>query len=221
MEDAAWREAGNQPMPPSRANKEQPRNQLGQQPQPLQNSPEQQPPQPSPSAEPKEWPHKFQLGPDWVMVTKRDAGPRETLPYHILAEYDAIDKELGREKVQDVLEDYLDKTTTVGQVLISENPGITGSEVTKVMEVDTQEAEPAAKVLDQLTETEQLELSPQDFLPGIDRTRVHPVFDQQSQLAPISSYSCRECPFGHPSLGSSRPGPVQSPGCWETRLVTH
>ena len=60
------------------------------------------------------------------MVTRSGAGPKVTLPYRTPAEYDEIDKELGREKVQDVLEDYLNETATMVQELICENSGITG-----------------------------------------------------------------------------------------------
>ena len=80
------------------------------------------------------------------MVTRSDAGPREMLPYHTLAEYDDLDKELGKEKVEDVLEDYLNETVTTVQELIRENPGITRSEVTEAMEVDSKEVGPAADV---------------------------------------------------------------------------
>ena len=43
------------------------------------------------------------------MVTGSDACPREILPYHTPAEYDNLDKELGREKVKDVLGNYLNQ----------------------------------------------------------------------------------------------------------------
>ena len=110
LEDAAQWESDNQPVPPSRVDEEQPRDSLGQQPQQPQDSPEQQSQQPLSSAESEEQPHKFQLGSDWVMVTRSDAGPREMLPYHTPAEYDKLDKELGKEKVKDVLVNYLDET---------------------------------------------------------------------------------------------------------------
>ena len=54
LEDIAQREAGNQPVPPSRADEEHPQNSPRQQPQLLRDSLEQQPQQPPPSAEPEE-----------------------------------------------------------------------------------------------------------------------------------------------------------------------
>ena len=154
LEDQAQWELGNQPVLPSISNEEQPWDSPGQQPQQLQDPLEQQPQQPPLSAEPEEWPHKFQPGSDWVMVTGSDVSPREMLPYCTLAEYDKLDKELGKEKVKDLLGNYFEETIAMVQDLISENPSITGSEATKAMEVDPQEAEPAAEVQDQPMETE-------------------------------------------------------------------
>ena len=75
-------------------------------------------------------------------MTGSDASPGEALPYHTLAKYNNLDKELGKEMVKDVLGnyldnlDYLDETIAAVQGSIHENPGNTGSEATKAMEVD-------------------------------------------------------------------------------------
>ena len=90
VEEAARRDSGNQSVAPSRAKEVLPWNSPGQQQQ-------QQP------TEPEEWPHKFQLGPDWVQVSLDNTGPEDMVLYRTPAEYDNLDIELGKEKVKDVL----------------------------------------------------------------------------------------------------------------------
>ena len=58
--------------------------------------------QPQQHTKPAEWPHKFQPGSDWAIVTGSDASPGEALPYCTLAEYDNLDKELVKEEVKDL-----------------------------------------------------------------------------------------------------------------------
>ena len=64
--------------------------------------------QPQQHTKPAEWPHKFQPGSDWAIVTRSDASPGEALPYCTLAEYDNQDKELVKEEVKNLLGNYLD-----------------------------------------------------------------------------------------------------------------
>ena len=68
VEDAAQRELGNQPIPPSRADEAQTRNSPGPQLPQYEDASGSQPQQPLPVQE--DWPHKFEAEPDWTMVTK-------------------------------------------------------------------------------------------------------------------------------------------------------
>ena len=79
-----------------------------------------------------------------------------------------MDKELGKDKVRDVLGDYLNETEMAVRELIRANPGLTGSEPTEAMDVDMEPLpEPAAKMQDQPMETEQSEPSPGTFQPEL------------------------------------------------------
>ena len=68
VEDAAQRELGDQPIPPSHADEAQKRNSPGPQLPQYEDVPGLQPQQPLPIQE--DQPHKFKPGPNWAMVTK-------------------------------------------------------------------------------------------------------------------------------------------------------
>ena len=82
-------------------------------------------------------PHKFQPGPGWSEVSGMDSHPQDSASYQTAAEYDSIDKELGREQVMEVLGDYLAKQEEALEVPIEQNTGITGSEPMEVESQDT------------------------------------------------------------------------------------
>ena len=103
------------------------------------------------------------------MVTKSKTGPDSGKVQSDVTptEVDPLDKELGKDKVKDVLGNYfLDETKSAVQGLIRDNPGLTGSEPAEVMEVDLQ-TEPAAKIQDQSMETKQMGCSPGTFQPEL------------------------------------------------------
>ena len=127
---------GFQPMPPSRADVEPFQDLLGDQHQHLWDSLERQPQQSVLPANSEEWPHKFQLDSDWVKVTRSDDGHNKMIPYRAATEFDRLDNGMGKEKINNVLGDYVDEVKTAVETLIHENPGITGSEVVEAIELD-------------------------------------------------------------------------------------
>ena len=68
VKDAAQREASDHPLPLSRADEAETQNPPGPQPPSHEDKPSPQPP------EQDGWPHKFQPGPDWHMVTPSKTG---------------------------------------------------------------------------------------------------------------------------------------------------
>ena len=101
-------------MPPSRADEVQTWNLPGPQ---LQQSENAQQPRPPTAQGP---PHKFKLGPDQVMVTesKTVPGTEGAQPDATVTELDPLDKELGRDKVKDVLRNYFEETESALRGLI-------------------------------------------------------------------------------------------------------
>ena len=92
---------------------------------------------------------------------------------------DSLDKELEKDKITDVLGDYLDnETETAIKDLIRAHPGLTGSEPPEAMDVDTEPLlEPAAKaqeVQDEPMETEQTEPSLGTFQPKLGMPKYTP-----------------------------------------------
>ena len=86
---------------------------------------------------------------------------------------DSLDKELGKDKVNDVLGDYLQETETESAVknLLRAHPELAGNEAPEVMDVDEQPPlESVVKmqgVGDQPMETEQTGVSPGSFQPEL------------------------------------------------------
>ena len=134
VEDAAQREAGDHPIPPSRADETETWNPPGPQPPSHKDKPSPQPP------EQEDRPHKFEPGPDWHMVipSKTSSNTEEVQPAGTLPRLNALDKELGKDKVMDILGDYLEEQQTAVKTLICKNLGLTGSESPEAMELDPQ-----------------------------------------------------------------------------------
>ena len=171
VEDAAQQESGNQPVIPLHADEVQTRNSLGPQLQQFEDVPDSQ--QQQPPTEQEDPPHKFKLGADWVMVTKSKTGlgTEGAQPGNTTTELDSLDKELGKDKVKDVLGNYfLDETESTVQGLIHDNPGLTRSKSEEAMEVDFQ-TEPTAETQDQPMDTDQLGSSLETFQPELTGPR--------------------------------------------------
>ena len=83
------------------------------------------------SSMPQDWPHKFELGPDWmkIMESKTSLGAQGTQPGTTTS--DSLDKELGKDGITYVLGDYLNETETESAVknLIQACPELAGNEV--------------------------------------------------------------------------------------------
>ena len=93
----------------------------------------------------------------------------------------------GRIK-RDVLGDYLNETETAVRDLIHANPGLTRSEPTEAMDVDSEPLlEPANEMQDQPMETEQSEPSPETFQPelGTSRYTLYLIGSTDSPPSPI------------------------------------
>ena len=122
---------------------------------------------------PQDQPHKFEPGPDWtkIMESRTSLGAQGTQP--ITATSDLLDKELGKDKVTDVLGDYLGETETESAVknLIWAHLELASTEAPEAMDVDVQPPqEPAAEtqeMRDQPMETEQAGVSPGTFQPEL------------------------------------------------------
>ena len=109
-EDAAQREELDRPIPPSRADEAQTRNSPGVQLLDYEDTPDSQT-QPAPSASPDQ-PHKFEPGPDWTKITESQTSPGTPEAQPGTTSANSLDKELGKDKVNDVLGDYMQETET-------------------------------------------------------------------------------------------------------------
>ena len=89
---------------------------------------------------PEDWPHKFQVRPDWVMVTpsKMSSGTEGAQSSVTTSKLDSLDQEHGKDNVKDVLGDDFDKAQNAVKEMISANPGLTGSESMEVMDIDAE-----------------------------------------------------------------------------------
>ena len=171
VEDAAQREGVDRPFPPSCADEAQTWNSPGVQLPDYKDTPDRQT-QPAPSA-PLDWAHKFELGPDWtkIMESRMSPGAPEAQPGTFPA--DSLDKELGKDKVNDVLGDYLEETETESAVknLLWAHPELAGNEAPEAMDMDEQlPPESVAEmqgVGDQPMETEQTGVSLGSFQPEL------------------------------------------------------
>ena len=109
-EDAAQQEELDRPIPPSHADKAQTRNSPGVQLPDYEDTPDSQT-KPAPSVS-LDQPHKFELGPDWTKITESRTSPGTPEAQPSTTPTDSLDKELGKDKVNDVLGDYLQETET-------------------------------------------------------------------------------------------------------------
>ena len=168
VEDAAQREGVDRPIPPSCTDKAQTQNSLGVQLPDYEDTPDHQT-QPAPSV-PPDRAHKFESGPDWTKITES----RTSLGTPGTSPTDSLDKELGKDKVNDVLGDYLEEIETESAVknLLRAHTELAGNEAPEVMDMDEQPPlEPVAElqgVGDQPMETEQTGVSPGSFQPELE-----------------------------------------------------
>ena len=172
VEDAAQRELGNKPIPLSHADEAQTWNSPGPQLPQYEDVSGLQPQQPLPVQEDR--PYKFEVEPDWTMVTKSKttSGIKGAQPGVTMSELDPLDKELGKDKVRDVLGDYLSETETAVRNWVHANPDLTRSEPMEVMDIDPEPLpEPTAEMQDQPMDTEQSEPSSGTFQPELGTPR--------------------------------------------------
>ena len=123
-----------------------------------------------------------------------------------------LDKELGKDKVKDVLGDYLDEAETAVKDLIRAHLGLTGSEPQEAMDVDTEPPpEPAAKAQeaqDKPMETEQSVPSLGTFQPELGMPGYTPslIGSTDSPLSPIMAKdnALLDADLDVPGLGQSK-----------------
>ena len=171
VEDTAQWEGVDWPIPPSCTDEAQTRNSPGLQLPDYEDTPDCQT-QPAPSM-PPDRAHKFEPGPDWTKITKSrmSLGAPEAPPG--TTPTDSLDKELGKDKFNDVLGDYLEETETESAVknLLWAHPELAGNEAPEVMDMDEQPPpESIAEtqgVGDKPMETEQTGVSPGSFQPEL------------------------------------------------------
>ena len=128
--------------------------------------------QPAPST-PPDRAHKFEPGPDWTKITESQMslGTPEAQPG--TSPIDSLDKELGKDNVNDVLGDYLQETETKSAVknLLWAHPELAGNETPEAMNMDEQppleSVAEMQRVRDQPMETEQTGVSPGSFQPEL------------------------------------------------------
>ena len=93
--------------------------------------------QPAPSVLP-DWAHKFEPGPDLTKITesRTSLGAPEAQPS--TTPTNSLDKELGKDKVNNVLGDYLEETETESAVknLLWAHLKLSGNEAPEVMDMD-------------------------------------------------------------------------------------
>ena len=120
-----------------------------------------------------------------VTKSKTTSGIEGAQPSVTTSELDPLDKELRKDKVKDVLGDYLSETETAVRNLDRANPGLTGSEPIEAMDVDPEPLlEPAAEMQDQPMETEQSEHSPGTFQPELGVPRYTPSLIRSTDSPP-------------------------------------
>ena len=177
VEDVAQREGVDWPIPPSRTNEAETQNSLGVQLPDYKDTPDRQT-QPAPSA-PLDQAHKFEPGPDWTKITESRTSPgaSEAQPGTIPA--DSLDKELGKDKVNDVLEET--ETKSAVKNLLQAHLELAGNEAPEAMDVDEQPPPESVAEMqgvgDQLMETEQTGVSLGSFqlelgMPGYNQSLV-------------------------------------------------
>ena len=172
VEDAAQREGVDQPIPPSHADEAQTQNSSGVQLPDYEDTPDCHTQQ-TPSASP-DHAHKLKPRPDWTKITEsqKSLGAPEALQPGTTPA-DSLDKELGKDKVNDVLGDYLEETETESAVknLLRAHPELAGNGAPEAMDVDEQPPlESVAEmqgVGDQPMETEQAGVSLGSFQPEL------------------------------------------------------
>ena len=171
VEDAAQWEGVDRPIPQSRTDEAETWNSPGVQLPDYEDTPDCQT-QPAASVLPDQA-HKFKPGPDWTKITESRMSPGAPEVQPGTTPANSLDKELGKDKVNDVLGDYLQETETESAVknLLRAHPELAGNEVLEAMDVDEQPPpESVAEtqgVGDQPMETEQTGVSPGSFQPEL------------------------------------------------------
>ena len=119
-----------------------------------------------------------------ITASKTSSGTEGAQPDITAPKLNSLDQELGKSEVKDVLGNYLDdEAQSAVKELIHTNPGLSGSEPTEAMDVNTGPLpEPVIDTQDQPMETEQSEPSPGTFqpelgMPRYTQTLVHALLD--------------------------------------------
>ena len=117
--------------------------------------------------------HKFEPGPDWTKITENWMSPGAAEVQSGTTPADSLDKELGKDKVNDVLGNYLEETETERAVknLLRAHPELARNEAPEAMDMDEQPLlESVAEmqgVGDQPMETEQTGVLLRSFQPEL------------------------------------------------------
>ena len=224
VEDAAQQEGVDRPIPPSRTDEAETRNSPGVHLLDYEDTPDHQT-QPAPSAL-LDRPHKFEPGPDWTKITESQTSPGAPEAQPSTTPANSLDKELGKDKVNDVLGNYLEETETKSAVknLLWAHPELAGNEAPEAMDVDEQPpSESVAKtqgVGDQPMETEQTGVSLGSFqlelgTPGYNQSLVRST-DQPPSPVTAEENALLDVDPDAPGLNQSKaPGagrPDGSPG---------
>ena len=124
-----------------------------------------------------------------MTTSKTSSGIERAQPSVTASELDSLDQELGKDSVKDVLGNYFDdETESVVKELIHANPGLTGSEPTEAMDVNTRPPlESVVDTQDQPMETAQSEPYLGTFQPelGTPAYTLSLIRSANSTLSPI------------------------------------
>ena len=212
VEDEAQWEGVDRPIPLSHTDEAETQNSPGVQLLDYKDTPDRQT-QPAPSA-PQDQAHKFKPGPDWTKITESRMSPGAPEAQPSTTPADSLDKELGKDKVNDVLGNYLEETETESAVknLLWAHLELAGNEVPEAMDVDEQPLpESIAEtqgVGDQPMETEQTGVSPGSFqlelgMPGYNQSLVRST-DQPPSPVTAEDNALLDADLDAPGLNQSK-----------------
>ena len=164
-------------------------------------------------------PHKFGPGPDWTKITESPTSPGTPEAQPGTIPTDSLDKELGKDKVNDVLGDYMQETETetnsTVKNLLWAHPELAGNEALEAMDVDKQPPpESVAEtqgVGNQPMETEQTEQTgvslgsyqPELGMPGYNQSLVRST-DQPPSLVTAEENALLDADPDVPGLNQSK-----------------
>ena len=212
VEDEAQREGVDRPIPLSHTDEAETQNSPGVQLLDYKDTPDHQT-QPAPSAPPDQA-HKFKPGPDWTKITESRMSPGAPEAQPSTTPADSLDKELGKDKVNDVLGNYLEETETESAVknLLRAHLELAGNEVPEAMDMDEQPLpESIAEtqgVGDQPMETEQTGVSPGSSqlelgMPGYNQSLVRST-DQPPSPVTAEENALLDADLDAPGLNQSK-----------------